>query len=164
MHLRRYVTIPVLISKVTLSDIILFKIRGDHTGLKLSEHLHSVMDRFNLNNGRVLGITTDNASSNYSMVKELQASLKAMEVEWSAAQNHIPCMAHVIQLALSAFIQSLGVKGRSKSWEDGVCDSLMEDRKGKKAKAGSVRVKKIVDMPAGFFKIIEKVKAVAPNR
>lgn len=115
------------------------------------------MQRFSLENGRVLGITTDNATSNYSMARELQKSLKGMEVEWSAAQNHIPCMAHVIQLTLSAFMNSLGVKGRSKSWEEGVRETLNEDSKGRKVKIGSSRVKKIEDMDAGFSKIIEKV-------
>ena len=43
------------------------------------------MNRFGLMDGRVLGITTDNASSNYTMLKELQRSLKAMEVDWLAA-------------------------------------------------------------------------------
>ena len=128
-----------------------------HTGLNLSQHLSAVIARFGLHNGRVLGITTDNATSNYAMARELQKSLKTMEVEWSAAQNHIPCMAHVIQLALSAFMQSLGVKGRSKSWEEGVRDTLTEDGKGRKGKVGCGRIKKIMEMPAGFSKIIEKV-------
>jgi hypothetical protein len=33
------------------------------------------------------------------------------------SKNHIPCMAHVIQLCLGAFMASLGVKGQEKSWE-----------------------------------------------
>ena len=116
------------------------------------------MDRFGLTDGRVLGITTDNASSNYAMVKELQRSLKAMEVDWSAAQNHIPCMAHVIQLALAAFMKSLGIQGRNRSWEDGVRDALTEEQGGKK-KMGRCRIGKIEILKAGFNKIIEKVRA-----
>lgn len=115
------------------------------------------MGRFGLENGCVLGITTDNATSNYAMARELQRSLKNMEVEWSAAQNHVPCMAHVIQLALSAFMQSLGVKGRSKSWEEGVRDTLNENSNSGKGKVGCARIKKIQDMQTGFSKIIEKV-------
>ena len=116
------------------------------------------MDRFGLTDGRVLGITTDNASSNYAMVKELQRSLKAMEVDWSAAQNHIPCMAHVIQLALAAFMKSLGIQGRNRSWEDGVRDALTEEQGGKK-KMGGCRIAKIEILKAEFNKIIEKVSA-----
>jgi len=76
-----------------------------------------VLDRFEPADGHLLGITTDNASSNYSMTRELQSTLEACGIEWQALRNHIPCMAHVIQLALGAFMSSLGVKGRTKSWE-----------------------------------------------
>jgi len=34
-----------------------------------------------------------------------------------ALRNHIPRMVHLIQLALRAFMRSLGGKGRTKSWE-----------------------------------------------
>jgi len=77
--------------------------------------LKGIVDRFELTNSRLLGITTDNASSNDSMTRELQSTLEASGIEWPALMNHIPCMAHVIQLALGAFMSSLGDKGRIKS-------------------------------------------------
>ena len=43
--------------------------------------------------------------------------LEASGIEWPTLRNHIPCMAHVIQLPLGASMSSLGVKGRTKSWE-----------------------------------------------
>jgi hypothetical protein len=76
-----------------------------------------VLDRFELTDGHLLGIKTDNACSNYSMTHELQSTLEASGTEWLALRNHIPCMAHVIQLALGAFMCRLGVKGRTMSWE-----------------------------------------------
>jgi hypothetical protein len=79
--------------------------------------LKDVLDPFELTDGRLLGITTDNAVSNYSMTHELQSTLEASGIEWPALRIHIPCMAHVIQLALGAFISSLGVKDRTKFWE-----------------------------------------------
>jgi hypothetical protein len=79
--------------------------------------LKDVLDHFELTNGHLLGITTDSASSNYLMTRELQSTLEATGIEWPALRNHIPCMAHVIQLALGAFVSSLSVKGRTKSWE-----------------------------------------------
>jgi len=60
---------------------------------------------------------TENASSNYSMSRKLQTTLEASIIDWPAMRNHIPCMAHVIKLALGAFMSSLGVKGCTKSWE-----------------------------------------------
>jgi hypothetical protein len=76
-----------------------------------------MLDRFEISDGRLLGITTDNASSNYSMTRELQSTLEASGMKWPALRNHIPCMAHVIQPALGAFMSSLDVKGRTKAWE-----------------------------------------------
>jgi len=81
-----------------------------------------VLDRFKLTDGCFLGITTDNASSNYLTTRELHSTLEASGLEWPAFRNHIPCMAHIIQLALGAFMSSLGVKGRIKSWEAHECD------------------------------------------
>jgi len=51
------------------------------------------------------------------MTCELQSTLEDSAIEWPALRNHIPCLAHVIQLALGAFMSSLSVKGRTKSWE-----------------------------------------------
>jgi len=90
---------------------------GQHTGARLAVHLKEVLDRFELTNSRFLGITSDNASSNYSMTCELHSTLEASGSEWPALRNHIPCMGHVIQLPVGAFMSSLGVKRRTKSWE-----------------------------------------------
>jgi len=79
--------------------------------------LKEVLDRFDLTDGRLFGITTHNASSKYLMIRELHTTLEASGIEWPAVRSHIPCMAHVIQLALGVFMSSLGVKGRTKSWE-----------------------------------------------
>jgi len=67
-----------------------------------------VLDRFELSEGRLLGIMPDNASSNHSMTRELESTLDAPGIEWPALRNHIPCMAHVIQLALGALMSSIG--------------------------------------------------------
>jgi hypothetical protein len=76
-----------------------------------------MFDHVELTDGRLLGITTDNASANNSMTRELQSTLEACGIGWPAFRNYIPWMAHIIQLALGAFMSSLGVKGHSKSWE-----------------------------------------------
>ena len=51
------------------------------------------------------------------MARELQSTLEASGIEWPALSTHMPCMAHVIQLALGAFMSSLGATGHTKSWE-----------------------------------------------
>ena len=51
------------------------------------------------------------------MTREFESTLKASAIQWPALRNHIPCMAHVIQLDLGAVMCSLGVNDRTKSWE-----------------------------------------------
>jgi len=124
-----------------------------------------VLNRFELTDGRLLGITTDNASSNYSMTGKLQSTLEASRNEWPALRNHIPCMAHVMLLALGAFMSSLGVKGRTKSWkahereqqfgENGIIDGGKSQRLREE---GNDRINKVLAMKRGLAKIIEKVR------
>ena len=126
--------------------------------------MKEVLDRFELADGRLLGITTDNASSNYSITRELQSKLQASGIEWRALRNHIPCKAHVIQLALGAFMSSLGVKGRTKSWEAHECDQQFGENASahiskhqRLPKEGNARINKVSAMKPGLAKIIEKV-------
>jgi len=123
-----------------------------------------VLDHFELTDGRLLGMTTDTASSNYSMTRELQSTLEASGIDWPALRNHIPCMAHVIQLALGAFVSSLDVKGPTKSWESHECDQQFGENEsvdiGKSQrlrKDGNTRINMVSAMKPGFAKIIEKL-------
>jgi hypothetical protein len=120
-----------------------------------------VLDRFELTNGRLLGITTDNASSNYSMSLDLQSTPEDSGIEWPALRNHIPCMAYLIQLALGAFMCSLGVKGRTKSWEAherdqqfGENESIDVGKSQSIQKEGNARNNKVSAMKPDFVKII----------
>ena len=84
---------------------------GHHSGAGQAAHLKDVFDHCELTDGCLLGITTDNASSDYSVTCDLQSTLEASGIEWHVLRIHIPCMAHVIQLASGEFMSSLGVKG-----------------------------------------------------
>jgi len=113
----------------------------------------------------MLGNTTDNASSNYSITHELQSTLEASGIEWSALRNHIPCMAHVLQLALGAFMSSLSVKGCTKSWEAHECDEQFGENEnihvGKSQrlrKEGNGQINKVSAMRPGLARITEKVR------
>jgi hypothetical protein len=127
--------------------------------------LKDVLDRFELTDGRLLGITTDNGSLNYSMTRELQSTLEASGFEWPALRNHIPCMAHIIQLGLGAYMSSLGEKGRTKSWEAherdqqfGANESIDNGKSQRLRKQGNARINKVSAMKPGLAKIIEKVR------
>jgi len=124
-----------------------------------------VLDQFELTDGRLLGsITTHDASSNFSMACKLQSTLEASRIEWPAIRNRIPCMVHAIQLTLGAFMSSLGVKGRTKSWEAHVHDQRFGENESidiekcpRLREEGNARINKVSAMKPGLVKIIEKV-------
>jgi hypothetical protein len=127
--------------------------------------LKEILDHFKLADGCLFGFTTHNTSSNYSMTRELQSTPEASGIEWAVMRNHIPCMAHVIQLACGAFISSFGVKGRTKSWEAHKCNpqfGALEStdiwKSARHKKEGNDRIIKVSAMRPGLAKIIEKVR------
>jgi len=98
------------------------------------------------------------------MTGKLQSTLEASGIEWPALRNHIPCIAHVIQLALGAYMSSIGVKGRTKSWEAherdqqfGENESIDIGKRQRRRKEGNARINKVSGMRPGLAKIIEKV-------
>jgi hypothetical protein len=75
-------------------------------------------------------------------------------------------MAHVIQLTLGAFMSSLGVQGRTKSWEAherdqqfGENESIDIGKSPRLRKEGNARINKVSAMRSGLAKIIEKVRS-----
>jgi len=110
-----------------------------------------------------VGIMTDNASSNYSISRELQSTLQAAGIVWPALRNHIPCMAHIIQLTLGASMSCLGVTGRSKSWKAHEHDQQFGENESidvgisqRLRREGYARINKVSAMRPGLTKIIEK--------
>ena len=98
------------------------------------------------------------------MTRELQLTLEASGIQWPALRNHIPCMAHIIQLALGASMCSPGVKGHTKSWEAhehdqqfGETGSIDIRKSQRLRKEGNARINKVSTMRPGVAKIIEKV-------
>jgi len=123
-----------------------------------------VLDCFELTDGCFLGITTDNASSNYLMSGELQSTLEASGFEWTALRNHIPCMANFIQMALGAVMSSFGVKSCTKLCEvhqrDQQCgenDSIDIGKSQRLRNEANATITQLLAMQPGLLKIIEKV-------
>jgi len=99
------------------------------------------------------------------MTHELQSTLEASGIEWPVLRNPIQCMAHVIPRALGAFMISLRVKGRTKSWEAhernqqfGENDRIDIRKSQRLRKEGNATINKVLAMKPGFAKIIEKVR------
>jgi len=99
------------------------------------------------------------------MTRELQSTCEASGIELPALRNHIPCMAHVIQLALGAFMSSHSVKGRTKSWEAHERDSPLRENESidteksqRLQNEGNARINRVSAMRPHLAKIIEKVR------
>jgi len=72
-------------------------------------------------------------------------------------------MVHIIELALGAFMSSLGVKGRTKSWEAhqrnqqfGDIESIEIEKSQRLRKEGYARINVVAAMRPGLAEIIEK--------
>ena len=73
-------------------------------------------------------------------------------------------MAHVIELALGAFMSSLSVRGRTRSWEAhehnqklGENESTDIGKSERLQEEGNARIHKVLAMRPGLAKITEKV-------
>jgi uncharacterized membrane protein len=137
---------------------------GQHTAARLAVHVKEVLNCVGLTNGCVLGISTHNASTNESMTQKRQLTLADSGIGWPALVNHLPCMVHVIPLALGVFMCSLGVNGRTKSWTAQECDHKFGMNEwigiGKSQRLwieGNAVINKVSSMRPGLAKIIEKV-------
>jgi hypothetical protein len=74
-------------------------------------------------------------------------------------------MSHIIQLALGAFMSSLGVEGRTKSWKAHVRDQQFAENESidiansqRLRNEGNARINKVSAMRPGLSKSIEKVR------
>ena len=99
------------------------------------------------------------------MTRELESTLDASGNQWPALRDHTTCMAHVIQLALGAFMRSHGVNGCTKSWEAherdqqfGENESIDIGKSQRLRKEGNARINKVSAMRPGLAKISEKVR------
>jgi len=98
------------------------------------------------------------------MTHKLQSTLEAFAIQCPALRNHIPCMTHVIQLAIGAFMSCLSVKSRTKCWEAherdqqfGENESTDNGKSQRLRKEGNARINKVWAKESGLAKIIEKV-------
>jgi len=77
-----------------------------HSGEHLAEILLKVLEEYKIAD-KLSYITSDNASNNISMVKELERLLEEHDIEWDHTKYHIPCLTHVINIAVQKFLASI---------------------------------------------------------
>jgi len=117
------------------------EIRGSHTGANMAGIINNVLARYGMQD-RILGFTTDSTSNNQTLTEALNNAWSLLLVEWCQLENHIACIAHVVQLILSAFMSSI----RMKSWDGHMLSGF---------KAGYIQ--KVMRLDNDFHKTVEKV-------
>jgi len=117
------------------------EIRGSHTGANMAGIINDVLARYGIQD-RILGFTTNSASNNRTLTEVLNNAWSLLSVEWCQLENHIPFIAHVVQLILGAFISSIKVKSQDRQMPSGF-------------KAGYIE--KVMTLDNGFHKTVEKV-------
>ena len=97
---------------------------GSHSGVNLARVLETVLHKYDIAN-RILAITTDNASNNGTLTRELQQALSSGN--FKAQGGHISCFAHIIQLSLKELLGKIRIEATNeeveKIWKD---DSLIQ--------------------------------------
>lgn len=89
------------------SGILAFKLlTEEHDGQSLAESLIEVLEDYEISD-KLLGVTTDNASNNSTMLAHLEQfyNTKYPESGFSVAWNQIECMAHVINLGAQEILK-----------------------------------------------------------
>ncbi|CAB4409480.1 unnamed protein product [Rhizophagus irregularis] len=59
---------------------------------------------------KIIAYTTNNASNNNTLIKALEKTCKDQNIEFTAHNNHIRCLAHIINLAAQDALTTLKVK------------------------------------------------------
>ena len=95
-------------------------LEGSHTGPHLAKYVEGVIEKFEIGE-KILCITSDGASNNKMMMISLAESLnRKYGIEMDPDDHRIPCLAHIINLAVGAFLENLKVveEENSSSWDD----------------------------------------------
>jgi len=86
-----------------------------HSGINLSEHIHEVLFKYDICE-KLFCITTDNASNNDTTCEELSDRLyESHSINWNWEENHIGCLAHVLNLSVQAFLKNIKVTEMSEA-------------------------------------------------
>lgn len=103
---------------------------GSHTGENLSKTVLQLLEDHGIAD-RVLSVTTDNASSNNSMIESIQEVIQSQTLT-NTSIFRISCISHVIQLSLNDLLGKLKATPANKEaeseWSDERTWSLQSKR------------------------------------
>jgi hypothetical protein len=89
--------------------LLLFQDTTDHSGAGMAEIVNKCLQEFDIQD-RLKCITMDNASNNDTLASHLEDLLSKSnsEIIWDSQMSRIRCFAHIINLAVKAFLKALG--------------------------------------------------------
>jgi hypothetical protein len=127
------------------------ELKGSHTGENMAITLMETIEEFQL--GPKLGyITADNAANNGTMFKHLEKLMHQNgHSHWDHQTHIIPCLAHVLNLAVQAFLKALKINRPEKKDLEGAEKSVQSrqrtSRLSKTAPTTTVREIEEEDIP-----------------
>jgi hypothetical protein len=85
-------------------------LHGRHTGEHLASYVYDLLVDFALKS-KLFCVTTDNATNNYTLTSSLESRLEDDDdaIVFDASEQHIPCVAHVLNLAVQTFLRNLKI-------------------------------------------------------
>lgn len=105
-------------------------VSGTHTGENLSKTVIKLLNDHQIT-GRVLSVTTDNATNNNTLMSSVQEAVQSQS-QSDIAIFRVPCIAHVIQLSLNELLGRLKATPRNKEaeseWSDERTHSFQTQR------------------------------------
>lgn len=119
------------------------QLQGEHKGANFAEIVTRLASRYEITD-KILAITTDNASNNGTMAKQLEEDISNLTETLSGSSEifHVPCLAHVIQLSVKAFTDEIKATASNESVDKSITDDQIEN--AKKEKKGFYRTLSLV--------------------
>ncbi|KAF8754797.1 hAT family C-terminal dimerization region [Rhizoctonia solani] len=108
-------------------------VEGAHAGVILAQHIFGVLKEYNIVH-KIGSITLDNASNNNTMMEELLQLIRAKGYDFDEEGNQICCFPHIINLAVTVFLDALDVTAtvvalwKGQRWV-GLCQTIVEGNK-----------------------------------
>ena len=128
-------------------------IKGSHEGAHLADIVMDILNKHNLCS-YILAITTDNTSNNQILMGAVVGRLNNSFNPNHPLINqphHLPCLAHVIQITVHAFLQHLNIESRMKKFQQ---DWMMLKKNQSMVKASLVHWKRYILMAFYLLSVV----------
>jgi hypothetical protein len=102
------------------------QLSGSHSGTYLNQVLEEKTKQYEIYE-KILAITTDNASNNDTLYKSLTSAIRRAIGKMHFQVIHIPCLAHVVQLSVKAFLDNIKIEAENESKSKSISTTAIND-------------------------------------